>query len=245
MYVQTFRAAGYGELENVALKEDHCLRVRREMGELGAELELSGPDIMLAEATGLLHDVGRFEQYSRYGTFVDAVSVDHARLGCRILMNSGILDGLSTGESVIIRRAVMNHSALEIPEDLDERAGFFLRLLRDADKLDIWRVMLDYYSSGGGSEDEAVGLNLPDTPGVSDEVLDDLYAGRPVNAANLRNQNDFKLLQAGWVYDINFAPSMARVRQRRYLEKLRSYLPDSEEVREALDSMAAEAERRS
>jgi len=243
MYVGTFRAAGYGELENISLKENHCRRVSIEIAGLGAELGLDESELNLAEIIGLLHDVGRFEQYSRYGTFVDALSVNHARLGSRIIENSGILEELEPAEREIIHRAIINHSGLSIPPDEGERPAFFSRLLRDADKLDIWKVMLDYYSKGGGGDD-AVGLNLPPDGEVSEEVLDDLYAGRPVDSSNIRNQNDFKLLQIGWVYDINFAPAMLKVLERGYLERLAALLPESKEVEEAVSAVLKEARRR-
>ncbi|MFO7915352.1 MAG: HD domain-containing protein [Candidatus Krumholzibacteriales bacterium] len=243
MYVGTFRAAGYGALENIVLKENHCRRVSREIAGLGAEMGLDESDLNLAEMIGLLHDVGRFEQYSRYGTFVDVLSVNHARLGSRIIENSGVLEGVESSEREIIHRAIVNHSGLRVPPEEDERPAFFSRLLRDADKLDIWKVMLDYYAAGG-EEDDAVGLNLPPDGEVSGEVLDDLSAAGPVDASNLRNQNDFKLLQIGWVYDINFAPSMRRVLERGYLEQLASLLPESEEVAEAVNAALEEARRR-
>ncbi|MBD3179702.1 MAG: HD domain-containing protein [Candidatus Latescibacteria bacterium] len=241
IYVQTFRAAGYGGLEHIILKEEHCLRVSEEISGLAGELGLDEEEIILAEIIGLLHDVGRFEQYSRYGTFVDARSVDHASLGSRIIRNNGILDGVGSGERKIIHRAILNHSALELEPDEDERSFFFSRLLRDADKLDIWKIMIEFYQAGGGSEDEAVGLNLPDNGRVSDEVLDDLHDHRSVDASNLRSQDDFKLLQIGWVYDINFAPAMSRVLRRGYLQKLRSMLPDDREALEAADAAISHA----
>lgn len=37
-------------------------------------------DVELAWLSGMLHDVGRFEQIKRYNTFSDADSVDHANL---------------------------------------------------------------------------------------------------------------------------------------------------------------------
>lgn len=244
LYVQTFRAPGYGELEHIVLKEKHCVRVSAEMIGLGKDMDLDESDLILAGAIGLLHDVGRFEQYSRYGTFVDALSVDHARLGSDIIRNYGILDGVDRYEQEIVHRAIINHSGLELSPDEDERTDFFSKLLRDADKLDIWKVMIDFYSSGGGSEDEAVGLNLPDNGEISDEVLDDLDEGRSVDAANLRSQSDFKLLQIGWVYDINFAPAMRRILERGYIEKISSFLPAGEDIEEAVENALEEARRR-
>jgi len=49
--------------------------------------------------------------------------------------------------------------------------------------------------------------------------------------------NGIKLLQAGWVYDINFKPTLYIIRERRYLEMIREALPESPEINEIFDSI--------
>ncbi len=67
------------------LKRDHTRRVCEEILALGRQLELPRTDFLLAEAAALLHDVGRFRQLKKYGTFVDQHSVNHARLGLMVI----------------------------------------------------------------------------------------------------------------------------------------------------------------
>ena len=43
----------------------------------------------LAWLSGILHDVGRFEQLRRYNTFIDAQSVSHAALSVSVLFDEG------------------------------------------------------------------------------------------------------------------------------------------------------------
>ena len=43
---------------------------------------------------GLLHDVGRFPQYSMYGTFFDSASVDHGCLGAEIITEKFDWEGI-------------------------------------------------------------------------------------------------------------------------------------------------------
>ena len=76
----------------------------------------------------------------------------------------------------------------------------------------------------------ALELELPDTPGISEAVYKDLINKRPVNMAKVHNLNDFKMLQAGWIFDINFYPSMELVKERRYLEIIRENLPQSPDI---------------
>ena len=51
----------------------------------------------------------------------------------------------------------------------------------------------------------------------------------------LRNLNDFKMLQAGWVFDINFQPTLDCIKKRRYIELIREVLPESRKIDEVFE----------
>lgn len=102
-------------------------------------------DVELAWLIGMLHDIGRFEQVRRYHTLLDAESVPHAALGIEILFEEGMLMRFITAEPDdpdirVIRSAIAYHSDYRLPEELDERTRMFAQILRDADKIDIFRV---------------------------------------------------------------------------------------------------------
>jgi hypothetical protein len=122
---------------------------------------------------GLLHDIGRFEQVRQYGTFVDSQSVDHAQLGADILFKDGLIDrfpvqDLMPGWKTIAETAIRMHNQLALPEDMDEETRLFCQILRDADKIDIFRVVMElpFEKRIGKSK----GL-LTDTGEVSEEVM--------------------------------------------------------------------------
>jgi hypothetical protein len=46
-----------------------------------------------------------------------------------------------------------------------------------------------------------------------------------------------RLLQIGWVYDMNFPASLARLRERGFLEELFAYLPQTQEVHNLRDTI--------
>ena len=100
-----------------------------------------------------------------------------------------------------------------------------MKLLRDADKVDIWRVVTDYYRDARHERNQTIELNLPDTPSISDAVCRSLMKGNIVKMADLETLNDFKLLQIGWIYDVNFHRTFQIVQERGYLEKIRQALP--------------------
>jgi len=126
------------------------------------------------------------------------------------------------------------HNVFSLPEKLDESTLLFARLVRDADKLDILRVVIDYFGQERGSRAEAVALGLPDGPGYSPAVLASLKRGDMVRKADLKTRNDIKLLQLAWLYDLNFAASLRMVEERDYIQKLAAALPRNAEMDQVL-----------
>ncbi len=229
-YVQTFKYGNRELKQNTILKEEHTLQVCNEIIELAEQLKLKNSERRLAEIIALFHDIGRFEQFARYKTFVDKQSENHAELGIKISKNYGVLDQFEDSTQSLIYRTIKYHNLAELPPDEMQTCLFFSKLLRDADKLDIWRVVTDYYHRENGKRNGAIELDLPDTPGISDEVYQDLLNKKIVNIYHMKNLNDFKLLQVGWIFDINFAATFRAVRSRSYLEKIREVLPESEKI---------------
>ena len=72
---------------------------------------------------------------------------------------------------------------------------------------------------------------------MSDKVMRSLLRGEPIPHESLQTQVDFKLLQLGWVYDINYPWSMNEIRKRRYLETIKNALPDLPGIDEVFDKV--------
>ncbi len=228
-YVWTFKE-GDIDYRNIVLKEEHTKRVCGEIIGIGSQLGLSDDDLRLAEIIALFHDVGRFEQYARYKTFADWQSENHAELGVTVLKRFGVLNQCNESTRDLIFRTIRYHNRAALPHGETEPCLFFAKLLRDADKLDIWRVVTDYYRRKDGVRNGTLELELPDTPGFSDVVCQDLVNRKIVDINHVKTLNDFKLLQIGWVFDVNFEPTLRAVLSRRYLEMIRDALPQSERM---------------
>jgi len=228
-FVRRYRTDDVDLRRNVDLKVKHTMNVCREIRSLSNSLSLPEVDLLLAESIALLHDVGRFEQYARHRTFADSRSEDHARLGLTILSRERILEILPPGEDDILVRAISCHNWPTVPREQSERYTLFSNLLRDADKLDIWRVVIEYYHQRPEDRNEAVAIGYEDFPGVSAPIALSLRKGEAVSRADVKNINDFKLLQIGWVYDLNFTPTCVAVRDRRYVESIAETLPRTPE----------------
>ena len=126
----------------IKLKIEHTYRVAELCEKIAQNLGLSSEDVDIAWLMGLLHDIGRFEQLKRYGTFNDAQSINHAKLGVEILFEEQKIRGFieDDSEDMLIKDAIDCHNAYRIPEDFSDRTKTFSNILRDADKIDIFKV---------------------------------------------------------------------------------------------------------
>ena len=229
-HVQTFKSRDAKLCKNIEIKEEHTLKVCAEIIGIGGKLGLSQEDLFLAEITALFHDIGRFTQFAQYGTLMDHASEDHAQLGLRVLRENNTLRRLDERVQDLIYRAISYHNRPALPEEETETCLFFSKLLRDADKLDIWRVVTDIYRRGDEGENSMIELDLPNTPGFSADAVQALMEERTVKVAHLRNLNDFKLCHISWVYDVNFFPTFQQIQRKGYLAIIREALPHTEEI---------------
>lgn len=234
-YAHSFSLSVQEDRRNIAIKQEHTRRVCLNAVRLAENLGLDQQETRIAEAIALFHDVGRFSQYQQYKTFDDSLSVNHAVLGAKLLLENNVLRDLPKHDRDIIVRSVTLHNVFSLPEGLDEKALLFARLIRDADKLDILRVVIEYFEQDKGSRAEAVALGLPDLPGYSQAVLACLVRGEIARKNELTTLNDFKLLQLAWLYDLNFACSLGMVQERGYIRKLSGLLPQNEEIAKAVE----------
>ncbi len=228
---------------NYLLKEEHTRKVCQESMTIAAAEGCSDADLILAESVALLHDVGRFPQYREFRTFKDSDSVNHAAWSVRTIVREKILTKLPKDEQRLIIRSIALHNVYTIPEFTNRRDEFFLRLIRDADKLDIWRVFLKYYNLPEDERASAVGLGFPDTPASSPEIITAINEGKMINLRDVRTLNDFKLLQLSWLFDLNFHSTRSLFWERGYLAAFAAILPASEEIRNLLAILESHLDR--
>jgi hypothetical protein len=221
------------ELRSMAgLKVVHTQRVRKEMKRLGTVIGLEGHALFLAELAGLFHDIGRFEQLRRFGTFVDADSVNHAALSVEVVLKEGFLKDLQPADCSAVVAAISRHNMRSVPPSANWIENVLTLMLRDADKLDIWRVFHEHYTMGRYGNDSTLELNKPDTPGISSQVASCIMQGSIVDLVYVKNRNDFAMVRLAWVFDINFIPTLKEIEKRGYIAAMEKHLPDFEKKEE-------------
>jgi len=218
---------------NLKLKEDHSRRVIDEILHLADHLCLDENQQRIARATALLHDIARFPQFAEYKTYHDPRSINHCRLAVKILTENRALDHLDPHEKQLILKAVEYHGIKELPDNLPEEQLLFCRLIRDADKIDICYIMAENYKRHRNNPDDfQFEVELPDEPYCSPHVVDALLNKQNIDYSRLKTWNDMKLANLAWVYDVNFTPTLQRIKQRRFLETILEFLPDTPEIQE-------------
>lgn len=243
-YCNSFLMPVAEDQRNILLKQAHTREVCQNAARIARDLCMDPQASALAEATALFHDVGRFPQYEQYKTFDDSISANHAALGTKALLRNKVLEKLPKHDRDIIIRSVALHNVFSLPAKLDDETRLFAELVRDADKLDILRVFIEYFEQDERSRSGAVALGLPDTPGYSQEIMSCLKKGEMALKAMLRNQNDFKLLQLSWIFDLNFVSSFRMLVERDLIAGLSEKLPKTDEVAEAVDLVRGYADKK-
>ena len=225
------------EDERIQLKVEHTFQVVKVMDFLTDQLHLSSRQKRIAHTIALFHDIGRFEQIRTYHTFVDAKSVDHADLGCQILVEHHML----LEEEDLILCAIRNHNKLKIESDLSQEQRLMCHLIRDADKCDIFRVFAseEYSTLFGFTKDEI------EDSFVSNRVKEALMHHRCVKKEDRVSGIDYCLTFIGFFYDLNFSQTMDYLKKESlYLIPFSHFQFKHEKTKQDVDEILMELSKR-
>jgi len=221
----------------IQLKLDHSIRVAADCRAIAADLGWPEHEIMTAEAIGLLHDVSRFPQFVEYRTFLDHKSFDHGERGFQILSESGVLSLLDSAEQAEILNSVRYHNRRSIEAVMDHDSMRFLKLIRDADKLDILQIVYETIKNNQHKDFPEILCHInpggPATPELIAEIKKHGYG----SYEHVKSMTDMNLMRMTWVYNINYLPALRRLSQRKLLDQLDETMISDPEV-EALMAKA-------
>jgi putative nucleotidyltransferase with HDIG domain len=225
-YSCSFRSLDPEIEKNIDLKIRHTYRVCDNVSRIAKSLGMERGDLLLAEVLALFHDIGRFEQLKVFGSFNDRITVDHAKLGLKVLNSSGVFCDLARSERRLLCRAIWLHNKYEIPETERGDAVLFSRLIRDADKLDILGVINEHFECRDLYPNSALDFGMLDKPGFSREAVSEILQGKMVTIPVLETMNDMLLMYLSWVFDIYFPATLSCIEERSYLARLLANLPN-------------------
>lgn len=229
-YYETFTELSENHQRIFEIKKEHSLRVADIALLLSDKLEWADDDKKLTFLIGILHDIGRFSQMLEFNTFSDEKSVDHAERAITVIKESGLLETLNISNKEPVFAAILNHNKFKIQDGLTGQQLLHSKLIRDADKLDIYRVLADYYSKRNGDINHTLTWELQKGTVVSPAVAKEILSGKMVSKKNLVSEIDVKIMQLSWVYDLNFRPTFEYLMKHRYLENVYNSMPKNDLV---------------
>lgn len=202
------------------LKVVHTYRVVDNAKEIAIKLNLSEDDIRLAELIALLHDIGRFEEITVLKRF-DSVGFDHASYGVKMLFEDNVIKDFIVDDSYheIIKTAIANHNKLTIQEGLNDRCLLHSKIIRDADKLDNFRVKKEekieaIFPGKAENKDDMENSSL------SDIVYETIKKRKCVNIGDRVTVLDYWVCVLAFIFDLNFKESYEIVKDNNYINVL-------------------------
>lgn len=202
------------------LKVIHSKQVSYYAKKLAKKLNLSYEDIKLAELIGLLHDIGRFEEINFFKQF-DSVRFDHASYGVKMLFQKSLIRNFIVDDSYdeIIKTAILNHSRIDIPKNLDKRILIHTKILRDSDKLDNFRVKrceeIPLIFPGLVRKREDIENSL-----LSNEVYESVKNQKCVDIKDRKTPLDYWVCVLAFVFDLNFKQSYEMIQKNQDIDYL-------------------------
>ena len=201
---------------SINLKIIHTYEVVKVSEYIAKNLNLSDEDIELAKIIALLHDIGRFEQIKVFGEFNDNL-MEHALFSVKVLFEDNLIRKFIDNDSYdnIIKVAIYNHNKYRIEDGLNDRELLHSKIIRDADKLDNYRVrVIDRL------EDMFPKIYNKDTINyeiISDKVYRDFLNHKCIKLEDRKTIIDYWVCVIAFIFDLNFEVSLKFVNDNNYI----------------------------
>ncbi len=205
------------ENDNLKRKQLHSLRVMKVSNKIAKNLNLSDEEIQIATLIGLLHDIARFEQFTKYATFRDRDSIDHGDLAVEILKKDDYIKNYVDNETYIdiIYLAIKNHNKFKIENGCNPKQEMFCKIIRDADKVDIF-----YEASEIFYDDKEIQEINQST--IHEEIINKIYQKNLINRNEINEKGKLisVLIMLTFLFDINYKASFEIIQSENYINKI-------------------------
>ena len=206
------------DMENTKIKRKfgHSYRVMENAGKIAESLNLCEEDIEIARLIGLLHDIGHFETIKIKDILKENKKIDHGDFGVEILKKDNYLRKYIEEDKYdnIIFKAIKNHNKFKIEEELSEKELLFSKIIRDADKLDIFYEGAEMFWSKDG-EIEEVNNSL-----ITAQILNTFKNYCTIDRTKIVTKADGILNFIGFIFDINYRYDFEVLKKENYINRI-------------------------
>ena len=225
----------------ISLKIRHTYCVMDACEYLAREMKLDKINYDLAILIGLLHDIGRFEQLTRFNSYDDTL-ICHAKCGIEVLFDQGLIRKFIDTDKYdhIIYHAIKNHSAYAIAPGLDEQELLHAKLIRDADKMDNYRVKRD------DTIEALLDMSAEElgTYEISDHIFETYASHKTILKNDRKTPMDMWISYLALLFDFNYAPSFQYILDYDYINAIVNRIhysnPDTAKKMEEIRKIAIE-----
>ena len=142
-------------------------------------------------------------------------------MGIKILFDDNYIREFikETKYDEIIKKAIINHNKLTIEEGLDSRTLIHAKIIRDADKLDNFRV----------KKEEKIEEIFPkivkrkeelENSNISNKVYKSILKEECVDIHDRKTKLDYWVCVIGFIFDINFKETLEIIKEKDYLNSI-------------------------
>ena len=210
----------------------HSLRVAQNSLTIAKVVLQNEDENYTAELIGLFHDIGKAAMIAIGTDSPSTIQRDHAELSVKQIQQMNFYAELTTEDQLIVLKAIENHSKIKLGKLDNEQQTMFARILRDADKLDIYDSSYRFFKERFGNQPLST-FDLINHTDVSEKIVKAIMSGKPALVEDMKTMNDYKLLLLAMAFDLNFKISFKIMSEKQYVQKIYETLPKRDQVIDA------------
>lgn len=197
-------------------KYEHSFRVMENAHNIAKNLNLNNEEIEIATLIGLLHDIGHFEEIRVKDILKENTKLDHGDLGVEILQEKNYLRKYIEDDKYdnIILNAIKNHNKFRIEDGLSTQEFLFAKIIRDADKLDIF-----YEGAEMFWKDEKQKEEINDSK-ITDKIVEMFSKNVYCDRKYIQTKADSIIVFISAIFDINFKYNFLVLKKEDYINRI-------------------------
>lgn len=204
-------------------KAEHSREVAKNSLYLAKALKLNAYDRTLAWIIGYLHDFARFGQAVLTRSFKDSDKYNHAHIGAKLLFQRKMIediilnyDEVADEDKIVMKKAIYHHGDLSLPKKLTERERLFCEIIREADKIDIFRAIFEVgYKNMYGADKAQIAKT-----DISPEIEEAFYNHSTADYKKRKTPADFLLAHQALFFGLTMRAGKRKVIVDGYFNKI-------------------------
>jgi hypothetical protein len=178
----------------------------------------------VAEVIALYHDLGRASLIAQGTESPTNIQRNHAAVSVKLVQQMKFYSKLTSDVQLIILKAIDCHSTYKLTKLDNEQQMLYARILRDADKLDIYDSSYRYFKEKSGIQ-PIITFDLVSQVDVSEKIIKSIMSGKTAMIEDMKTMNDYKLFLMSMAFDLNFKYTFRIMSEKQYVQKIYETLP--------------------